>query len=265
MGNSSLKWRLRDGAVGAVGDVVSVPVSAQGYDYNAIFEDLVDSPVEIRVACVVPALRQAFSDWSIKVWQLEPCYAVVSREAAGVLNGYSDVSQMGVDRWVAMLAAYSACQNACLVVDAGTAMTVDLVLLSGQHRGGYITPGLGLMDDVLFDQTGIREVHRVKHVAISYDGALGAGSSTQSAVLSGLYSMQLGLLLLALDELCIQCEGPPDVVFSGGAGSALAEMFRKCLLAREEVKKVREIMYSPALVLDGLSLSVNHNNTKIKG
>ena len=253
MGNSSLKWRLRNGV--AVGDVASVPVSAQGYDYDAIFGGLRDAPVAIHAACVVPALQQALSDWTLKTWRLVPFYAAVLPEAAGVLNGYSEVAQMGVDRWMAILAAYANCQNACLVVDVGTAMTVDLVLLSGQHCGGYIAPGMNLMDDALFGQTAIAEVHRVKYAAINYDGPLGAGFSTQSAALSGLYSMQLGLLLLALDELCAQSDGPPSVIFTGGAGSVLAEMFRKCLLTREALKKVQEIMYSPALVLDGLSLS----------
>lgn len=53
--------------------------------------------------------------------------------------------QLGVDRWLAALAGYERAQGACVVVDAGTATTIDAVDAGGVHLGGYILPGEALM------------------------------------------------------------------------------------------------------------------------
>ena len=67
------------------------------------------------------------------------------RAAAGVVNGYADPGLLGVDRWLAAIAAYRHAGGACVVADIGTAATVDVVAADGRHRGGYIVPGPRLM------------------------------------------------------------------------------------------------------------------------
>src|SRR5690606_18957451 len=70
--------------------------------------------------------------------------AAPAQQLGGVVNGYSDFSRLGMDRWLAMVGAFDLCGCACVVLDLGTATTVDLVSGEGVHIGGYITPGLGL-------------------------------------------------------------------------------------------------------------------------
>lgn len=66
-------------------------------------------------------------------------------QACGVRIAYPDPGQMGVDRWLAMLGAYSRWGGPLTVVDAGTAVTIDYVDAVGNHHGGYILPGASLM------------------------------------------------------------------------------------------------------------------------
>jgi len=63
----------------------------------------------------------------------------------GLVNAYQDVSRMGADRWHAMYGAWLGHRQGFVVVDAGSAVTVDYVDSSGKHLGGYILPGLQMM------------------------------------------------------------------------------------------------------------------------
>lgn len=70
------------------------------------------------------------------------CHLLQSqREMNGLFNGYSDYQRLGVDRWLAMLAVWTKYRKAFCVVDAGTALTIDIVNRNGRHVGGYILPG----------------------------------------------------------------------------------------------------------------------------
>lgn len=59
----------------------------------------------------------------------------------GLSNGYIDYRQLGVDRWMALLGAYQLSDRDVIVVDAGSAITIDLLSLSKGHLGGAILPG----------------------------------------------------------------------------------------------------------------------------
>lgn len=69
-------------------------------------------------------------------------------KALGVQNGYEHPGLLGVDRWLGVLAGYRL-SNGCVVVDCGSAITIDIVLPAGTHVGGYILPGLRLMKESL--------------------------------------------------------------------------------------------------------------------
>ncbi len=66
-------------------------------------------------------------------WQA-PQFAVSQPQQLGLTNSYSDPFRMGVDRWLAMLAAWHRVAGPLIVVDAGTALTVDIVDSSGTAR-----------------------------------------------------------------------------------------------------------------------------------
>lgn len=59
-------------------------------------------------------------------------------------TAYEDVTKLGIDRWLGVLAARALGHGAALVVDAGTAITLDVLTKQGEHAGGYILPGLSM-------------------------------------------------------------------------------------------------------------------------
>ncbi len=113
-GNTRLKWRLVD--------LLTMEIVARGATSDA--QELVREvgryiQVPIRY-CRVCSVRKVFdnsvlSDLLLRSLKIMPVYAVSLPELAGVTNGYTDAAKLGVDRWLALVAAYSAAQTACLV------------------------------------------------------------------------------------------------------------------------------------------------------
>jgi type III pantothenate kinase len=68
---------------------------------------------------------------------------------ADLKNTYLNPQQLGVDRWMGLIAARRRIRDAVLVVSAGTAMTVDALSGDGEFLGGVIVPGAGLMRQAL--------------------------------------------------------------------------------------------------------------------
>jgi type III pantothenate kinase len=71
------------------------------------------------------------------------------REQCGVRNSYADPAQLGCDRWAALIGARRFCAGTALVVNAGTALTVDALTADGVFLGGIIVPGAQLMHQSL--------------------------------------------------------------------------------------------------------------------
>ena len=58
-------------------------------------------------------------------------------------------------------AAFSQSNGPCLIIDSGTAFTLDVINEEGLHLGGFILPGLRLMRESLVSKTGIRLENQV--------------------------------------------------------------------------------------------------------
>lgn len=66
---------------------------------------------------------------------------VSAAKTLGVTNGYRQPERLGVDRWMTLLAAREMTPGNCIVIDAGSAITLDLLRADGRHLGGAILPG----------------------------------------------------------------------------------------------------------------------------
>lgn len=80
-------------------------------------------------------------------------FAVARDAQCGVRNGYSSPSQLGSDRWSALISAWHIVKGKCLVVNSGTATTIDTLSGQGEFIGGLILPGVELMQRSLRDAT----------------------------------------------------------------------------------------------------------------
>ncbi len=113
---------------------------------------------------------------------VEPHFVVAQALQCGVRNGYADVAQLGSDRWAALLAAWHLVQGECLVVNSGTATTIDALSAQGEFLGGVILPGVELMRHSLVAATDQLKsepgsyVHYPRSSADAlYSGAIQAG------------------------------------------------------------------------------------------
>lgn len=114
-------------------------------DFASLVSQLPDKPKAVRMACVRRQHQQEWSRFIHKQWQLQPRIARVREEP--IRLAYKDSQQLGVDRWLGLLALYHQNRRAdWMLVDAGTALTIDF-LNSEKHLGGFIGPGIELMRD----------------------------------------------------------------------------------------------------------------------
>ncbi|MFZ5523053.1 MAG: type III pantothenate kinase [Pseudomonadota bacterium] len=86
-------------------------------------------------------------------WNVIPHFIVPREEQCGVRNGYSQPGQLGSDRWAALIGAWHLMSEECLVVNCGTATTIDALSGQGEFMGGLILPGVDLMLNSLCDTT----------------------------------------------------------------------------------------------------------------
>ena len=103
-------------------------------------------PSRIVVANVAgPAFAAALTLWSRDHYAVEPEFIVARERLLGVTNGYLRPVALGVDRWLGLIAAWRSAPRPTLVVNGGTALTVDTLDGTGRHRGGLILPGVQML------------------------------------------------------------------------------------------------------------------------
>ncbi len=152
IGNTRIKWaQLENGALSAQSAATHAEDRMQVFD--RIGQDD-DPPRRILVSNVGgPAIAAACSRTFNRRWNIQPEFSISSAHAAGVTNAYREPEKLGVDRWLAVIAAHSMNRGAACIVSVGTAMTIDGVDASGMHLGGLIVPGPDLMISSLLTNT----------------------------------------------------------------------------------------------------------------
>jgi len=148
-GNSRLKWAVLRNGHYECGGVLEHGTTAIKELASAAWSAL-DPPEAVLVANVAgEALRRALNSWVKRHWKLTPEYLAATREEFGIRNAYSDPARLGIDRWLALLAARELLRGPLCIVDCGTALTIDVLAQDDRHLGGLIIPGIQLMRDSL--------------------------------------------------------------------------------------------------------------------
>lgn len=129
----------------------------------------------------------------------------------GVQIAYSDPARYGIDRWLTLMAVRHWRQNV-VIVDAGTALTIDAMDASGQHRGGYIVPGLALMRRALVNDT-----FALPETTASQSKT--PGHSTVDAIANGAVLTLSAAVTSAMSEFAL---APSRLVWTGGDAPVLA-------------------------------------------
>lgn len=174
------------------------------------------SSLAVEVACAEPALT-----------------------LGGVTNGYADVQRLGLDRWLAVVAAYQLCHRPCIVIDLGTAVTIDLITRDGTHLGGYITPGIGLLTDQLRTHTK-RILYDAEEARVALSD-MSPGRSTSEAVERGCLRMLRSYINDQITYAAHCLGGDPVIYVTGGDAALLSE--------------VHPVEFVPDLVFRGLAIA----------
>ena len=165
-----------------------------------------------------------------------------SPAAGGVVNGYHDPSQLGADRWAALVGARRRCRGACLVVNAGTAVTLDALDPAGEFIGGFLLPGERVAADGLAAAAaGLRGLAAGGRANVALSPFLTAfPRDTAAAVLGGARLAAAAAAHWAYDRLADLTQSPVCVLLTGGAAWGLAPYLK---LQAES---------APHLVLEGI-------------
>lgn len=154
-GNSRIKWALVSGEDWLCSGTVPAMLA------DSLAREITDQIARQKPGTGLPDIRQI---WASNVagescaghirsigteTSVQPHFITAGDMQCGVRNGYAEPSQLGSDRWAALIAAWHLVQRACLVVDSGTATTIDALSAQGEFIGGLILPGFELMQHSL--------------------------------------------------------------------------------------------------------------------
>jgi type III pantothenate kinase len=158
-GNTRIKWALAEDQAdplieGGISQVSIVENGVIDRDWFAL-TNYVGKVESVWLSCVASKqVRDLISSQVEELFGLQAHIATVSADAAGMVNSYRDLSKLGVDRWLAALGARAIVDEGDLIViDAGTAVTIDLVSAENRFEGGVILPGFATMHDALLGRT----------------------------------------------------------------------------------------------------------------
>jgi type III pantothenate kinase len=239
VGNSSIKWGLFDQGVLLEHFRLDLEdVSSWEKSWNARCKDSVKS---ILICGVVPdALKKHHR------WLLDICHKVkvVTHLDLPMQIKVDNPSVTGIDRLVASFAALKLTveTDAVIVVDAGSAVTVDLASCKDGFLGGAIMPGLKLMARSLNQYTA-----QLPEISITDQIRQTAGANTIDAISFGVGNAFIGGISMLIRKLEKQSGTKATLFFTGGDGFLLANHLNE------------GNGYFPNLVLTGLSLLVEES------
>jgi len=153
VGNTRAKWLLIRADQSSLDGLVNTE------DFTALASQVDESAKNetldgVFVSSVAgAATNDRIGAWVCNSYDLTPVFAEVEKCAFGVTVAYENIRNLGVDRWLALVAGRAGAPESQIIVDAGSALTVDYLSANGQHLGGFIVPGVNMMIGALFDRT----------------------------------------------------------------------------------------------------------------
>lgn len=223
VGNTRIKWALVAGsqwqAEGACthAEVESLRAALRGLPAlgGALGVNVADETLGLH-------LTRIAEDHGAALRWLQP-----SARACGVTNLYRDPTQLGADRWAALIGARTLHAGPCLVVSAGTATTVDVLDAQGVFQGGLILPGEHLMRQSLARDTA--------RLPLADGQPQEAPRSTDEAIVTGCLYAQAG----AIERMFSRLADSPDAL---------------CLLAGGNAPRIAPLLSIPLRRIDNLVL-----------
>ena len=230
-GNTRLRWAVVE--AGRIREQMALPAPATPGAIGDAWRRF-PPPDRLLVASVgPPTIRDAIARTARALWKREPTFLVTPDRGWGVTVAYRHPASFGIDRFAALVAAHRRSPSAALVVDIGTAMTID-ILVAGRHWGGYIVPGPDLMARSL-------EVGTAELQAGHASPVPAPGRETATAMERGIGHALVGSVAEVRTHLAAQGLSEVTCLLTGG----------NAFLMRDRVAAPRVEL--PGLVLEGLA------------
>lgn len=200
--------------------------------------------IGIAICSVVPSLTSVFDDAGKTFFHVKPIL-VTSETNTGITICYKDPKQVGSDRIVNASAAYEKYKCSVIIVDFGTATTIDVVSKKGEYLGGAIAPGIETSSEELFRRAAkLFKVEIVKP-------ANAIGKTTEESLRSGVYYGTIGQVDGLVRRIKKELKNKPKVIATGGL----------CKFIADDSETIDTC--EPFLTLEGL-YRIYKRNSKIK-
>lgn len=219
IGNARIKWALQDGDCWTSGS----PLLRQ----SKAFKDLarpawkeLETPGRVLVSSVAGGdYDKSVHTWIKRRWKVAPEFLRATGSQCGVTNAYKEPARLGNDRWAYLLAAHAASRAPTIIVDCGTAITVDALAADGRHLGGLIAPGIDLMAASLATKAPCIEILDLEN----HDIAL-LGSSTEVGVTGGVLYAAVSLVDRVFHDLRNELGRSARLLITGGDAERIAPL-----------------------------------------
>jgi type III pantothenate kinase len=197
--------------------LLTADVIGEPHRLDAVVERWLDEPLDrIVIACVVPrALEQLTGRLGAALGA--PCAVIGHDVPLPMPLALDEPETVGVDRVCAAAAAYDRRREACVVVDFGTATTVNAVSDDGVFLGGAILPGLRLSARALHEHTAALPL-------VDINGPPGAvGRTTRDAIRIGLLVGLRGAVREVVEGISVSFGKWPYLIFTGGEAQVVGQ------------------------------------------
>lgn len=215
-GNTRTKWGVFD----AQGNLLQTGATLNSQLENTHF------PAAKKVIIANVAGEKIAAMLKQQLEKTEVTFAKSSASACGIKNGYETPEQLGIDRWAALIGAWHLKKTSCVVVNAGTAITIDALITKENHAefiGGMILPGLDLMHKSL--HTGTAQLPSDTENALNTGNIF--GKNTQQAMVNGALAAAIGAINTMRSTIKNTYHQTPQVILSGGNADLIQQNFFK--------------------------------------
>ena len=208
IGNTRIKWQQRDDKDILLTDSILVEEFMDiDFSSNKSIDKVIVSNVNHSI--VLDKLKEILSKFKCPIIETKP----ISNEY--LINDYEDYKTLGIDRWLTALGAWKLYQRPLLVINAGTAITIDLVELDKESKahfkGGMILPGVAISLAVLNNSTNLIDTE----IGKSHYPSL----NTKDAVTTGIMTSIQG----AVNLVCRKLPSSLPILLTGGDANLIYE------------------------------------------